>query len=49
MVLGIILYEGVDLAYIIVKLGYNEMLLVYITGGMIEQLEKEESNNETLN
>ncbi len=47
MVLGIILYEGVDLAYNVVKLGYNGVTGVYNWWYQIEQLEKEESHNET--
>ena len=47
MVLGIILYEGVDLAYNVVKLGYNGVTGVYNWWYQVEQLEKEESHNET--
>ena len=47
MVLGIILYEGVDLAYNVVKLGYNSVTGVYNWWYQVEQLEKEESHNET--
>jgi len=47
MVLGIILYEGVDLAYNVVKLGYSGVTGVYNWWYQVEQLEKEESHNET--
>ena len=47
MVLGIILYEGVDLAYNVVKLGYNGVTGIYNWWYQVEQLEKEESHNET--
>ena len=47
MVLGIILYESADLAYNVVKLGYNGVTGVYNWWCQIEQIEKEESHNET--
>ena len=47
MVLGIILYESADLAYNVVKLGYNGVTGVYNWWYQVEQIEKEESNNET--
>ena len=47
MVLGIILYESADLAYNVVKLGYNGVTGVYNWWYQVEQLEKEESHNET--
>jgi len=47
MVLGIILYESADLAYNVVKLGYNGVTGVYNWWYQIEQIEKEESHNET--
>ena len=47
MVLGIILYESADLAYNVVKLGYNGVTGVYNWWYQVEQIEKEESHNET--
>ena len=47
MVLGIILYESADLAYNVVKLGYNGVTGVYNWWYQIEKIEKEESHNET--
>ena len=47
MVLGIILYEGVDLAYNVVKLGYNGVSGVYNWWYQVEQKEKEENDNQT--
>tara|TARA_B100001250_G_C19603602_1_gene701720 strand:+ start:530 stop:754 length:225 start_codon:yes stop_codon:yes gene_type:complete len=46
MVLGIILYESADLAYNVVKLGYNGVTGVYNWWYQVEQIEKEESHNE---
>ena len=47
MVLGFILYESADLAFNVVKLGYNGVTGVYNWWYQIEQIEKEESHNET--
>ena len=47
MVLGFILYESADLAYNVVKLGYNGVTGVYNWWYKVEQIEKEESHNET--
>tara|TARA_B110000495_G_scaffold200440_1_gene215700 strand:- start:546 stop:770 length:225 start_codon:yes stop_codon:yes gene_type:complete len=47
MVLGFILYESADLAYNVVKLGYNGVTGVYNWWYQVEQIEKEESHNET--
>ena len=47
MVLGIILYESADLAYYVVKLGYNGVTGVYNWWYQFEQIEKEESHDET--
>ena len=47
MVLGIILYEGVDLAYNVVKLGYNGVSGVYNWWYQVEQKEKKESHYQT--
>ena len=46
MVLGIILYEGVDLAYNVVKLGYNGVSGVYNWWYQVEEHEKEKYHNE---
>ena len=46
MVLGIILYEGVDLAYNVVKLGYNGVSGVYNWWYQVEEHEKEKNDNE---
>jgi len=47
MVLGIILYESADLAYNVLKLGYNGVTGVYNWWYQVEQIEKDESHNET--
>ena len=41
MVLGIILYESVDLAYNVVKLSYNGVTGVYNWWYQVEEKEKE--------
>ena len=47
MVLGIILYESVDLAYNVVKLSYNSVTGVYNWWYQVEEKEKEKNHMET--
>lgn len=47
MVLGIILYESVDLAYNVVKLSYNGVTGVYNWWYQVEEKEKEKHHEET--
>ena len=41
MVLGMLLYEGVDIAYNVVRLGYNSVAGVYNWYYQIEEIEEE--------
>ena len=47
MVLGMILYESVDLAYNVVKLSYNGDTGVYNWWYQVEEKEKEKQHQET--
>lgn len=47
MVLGIILYEGIDLAYNVAKLSYNGISGVYNWWYQVEEKEKQLTHNET--
>ena len=47
MVLGIILYEGVDLAYNVAKISYNGVAGVYNWWYQVEEKEKEKQHEET--
>tara|TARA_B100000745_G_scaffold176590_1_gene115599 strand:- start:81 stop:308 length:228 start_codon:yes stop_codon:yes gene_type:complete len=46
MVLGMLLYEGVDIAYNVVRLGYNSVAGVYNWYYQIEEIEEEETHKE---
>ena len=48
MVLGMILYEGVDITYNIVRIGYDSIIGVYNWWYEIEEHKEKEKHKETL-